>query len=804
MISGHGSSTAPFVLIADAASKNDVDTNYALTGHAEILLRQILPQHINLDIGYRTALIKEYADQTKPVETYQDKFTQQYKDIILNEISTINPFLLIPLGELSFKYLSGLEGIRKYRGSLLLTDGSVGLSNPTKLLPILGPAPYIQQDHKNFFISRIDFDKIGKYFNHDLPPENRHNLWIAKTSSALRNFLERSYKPDGVLVFDIETFGGIPTCISFCFDGNESVCIPFLDKSIDLDNRCLMLQQVSRVLASSIAKVNQNIKYDIKCLERFGMEVCNVVGDTMLAASCLTPEFPKNLGFLNSIYTELPYFKDEGRQFDPSVHKRERYYLYNAKDSLSTRQIHDRQLDELAEIGSMEVYQNLIKCLPLYKRMENRGLRISRERVAKLLAKYESLYNIQLLKLHKLSNRALNPQSPKQVNTVVYDECGYVKGRYAKDTGEESLEHLIAFQEPKHAPITGPQILQSIMNCRRIHKVIEYLSTTLYPDERWRSEYNLAGTETGRSSAGGDGEKIPGKSKRSSDQLIVFGEKKAVELENLGRSFQTIAKHGFTIDGEIHGKDLRSIFVPSPGHVFVEIDLSQAEARVDAVLAGNYDILSVFDGPIGIHRLTGSWVYGCDPLDIKKNTKEYLISKTVRHAGERNMQAPRLVSMIQEPLKFCQGILAVFHQMQPEIKEVYHRDIRECVKSTRLLVAPNGRSRQFLDRMDEHLYNEAISQLPQCIVSDQVKFSLPPTFDECKYAHLINEAHDGTLAEVPKGYEEPYAIVYKENVEKPIDFRRGSIRREFELAIPSECSKSEESWYDLIDFEVGK
>ena len=105
--------------------------------------------------------------------------------------------------------------------------------------------------------------------------------------------------------------------------------------------------------------------------------------------------------------------------------------------------------------------------------------------------------------------------------------------------------------------------------------------------------------------------------------------------------------------------------MPSRGYSFVEIDLSQAEARVDAVLANNFRILEVFDGPIGIHRLTGSWVYGMEnPLDIKKGTLEYHMSKTVRHAGERNMGAGRLMAMTQRPMKECERILKVFHSYQ--------------------------------------------------------------------------------------------------------------------------------------------
>jgi DNA polymerase I-like protein with 3'-5' exonuclease and polymerase domains len=803
MIKGHGNSAAEVMLIADGGSKEDASCEYALSGYQEVLLSQVIGKSFHLQETYRTCLIKEHlsysaAGKNGKVPYYEleeNKLLQeQYKEILLEEINTIQPNLLIPMGELSMRFLTELEGIRKFRGSVVIATPLRNLTkSPTKVLPILGPHLY-NSEFKLRWLAKVDFGKVPLYAHDNvLPSESRHNLWICRTSAALRAFLSRSFRHDGLLVFDIETFMGIPTCLSFCFDGKESTCIPFMDKSIDLDNRVLMLQQVAEVLASPIKKVNQNIKYDWKRLECFGFQVTNVTGDTMLAASCLYPELPKNLGFLTSIYTDLPYFKDEGRYFDPTVHKKEQYYLYNAKDSLSTWQIHSKQQDEIDETGSRFVYNNLLKCLPLYKQMEQNGIRVDDEQRQRLLGKYISLFEIHKMKLHRLVGKEVNPMSPLQMSNLIYDELGF-KG--VKGTGEEILEKLLAEGKAERSPVYGKEILRTIIACRKLHKVTEILKSVAYPDGRWRSEYNLAGTETGRSTAG-----------VTTDQYIVFEDSKKgtkVEIESYGRSFQTIAKHGFYIDGEPYGKEIRSIFVPSRGYTFVEIDLSQAEARVDAVLAGNFDILAVFDGPIGIHRLTGSWIYGCPPESIKKNTLQYHISKQCRHAGERNVKAERLALLAESliTIKEAQEALNTFHKYQPEIRNVFHRDIMECINATRILVAPNGRRRQFLDRIDSHLYNEAISHLPQAIVSDQTKFSLIPTMDWCGYyARLINEAHDGTLAEVPIGMEGSYISEYKKNVEMGIDFRHCSLSRDFVLSIPSEASVSKDSWLDLEDWK---
>lgn len=799
------------MLIGDIGGPEDSTTNYALAGYTGEELQRIAGSNLSVKDSYKTLLVKERGNATD-IDSYRSK-TEEYWPILIDEIRTINPHLIIPMNEVVFNRLTGLNSIRKFRGSVLM---SRGLEKPTKILPILGMNPFINQEYKLRWLSQIDFTKVPKNsYDDSLPEEQTKNIWIAKNATSLRNFLDRSYNDNGILVFDIETFFGIPICIGLCFDGNEAVCVPFLDTTINQDDRVLMLYMLAKLLASKIRKINQNIKFDWKRLERFHFEVNNVTGDTIIGASLLTPELPKNLGFLTSIYTEIPYFKDEGKASHFEYGKRDRttYYLYNAKDCLATYQINQKQEKEIDEIGSRTLYNGLIQLLPVYKKMEEHGIRIDEEARFSLHSKYSTFYNIQLLKLQRiLNNSTFNPKSPKQCATAIFEEMGYNKPRQVTGTDEESLEWLMVSSEAKRSPIFGRVALMLIIDCRKLHKVIEYLETGVYADGTWKCEYNLAGTVTGRTSAGGSDEKLTGG--QGHDQIFAWEYNKKglpkLVINELGRSFQTIAKHGFMIDGEIYGKELRKIFVPRTGYSFVEIDLSQAEARVDAVLAGNFEILKVFDGPIGIHKLTGSWVFDCDPLEIKKNTlvvdpmtgisvDRYLMSKVTRHAAERNMQAERLVMMTQKPLMFCRRVLGSIHAKQPEIQEVFHHDVRQAVDLSRTLVSPHGRSRQFLDRKgDKNMYNNAISQLPQCIVSDQLKLSLIPTMQATgDWANLINEAHDGCLAEIPFDREMEFAEIYKKNIETPIDFNKCTLKRDFQLVIPSEVSMSRENWYSL-------
>ena len=813
-IMGHGSASPTAIIIGDIPLKEDLATGYALSGLTRNTLIDMMTHNgLHIDNFYLTSLFKEQAVNSGH-DYHKDKANLQLvaewtTKLIENEIRQLDVPLLIPMGELSFQALTNLKGIRKFRGSVLPSNISrdtrpdkpieLNVSPVYKVLPILGPYPYINQDQSLKNLSVLDFGKVAKNSGGGPIPDNLYKIWVARTADSLRNYFNRHFETAQFVVFDIETWAQIPTCISFCFDGFESVTVPILDHSIPRDQRALMLSYVAKMLASMLPKVNQNIKYDTKILDRFKFLINNISGDTMLAAGCIYPEYPKNLGFLTSIYTDLPYFKDEGKEFNPNLHNRERLYLYCAKDSLATHQIYTKQQEELNEGGVKHIYDKLIQLMPIYKTMECNGIRIDEQQSLKVWAKYTTLYNIYKEKLKQLVNKPLlNPLSSTQMKNLVFEELGYNRHqRGVMGADEESLDLMILHGVPKNCGREiGIDVLQTIKACRKHHKVLEIVNLELFPDKRFRGEFNLTGTKNGRTSGG-----------ETSDQLLIINKKGKYELKSLGHSLQTIGKHGYVVDGITYGQDIRLMFVPSYGYVFVEIDLASAEARVDTVLANNFDILRYFDNGIGIHKLTGSWVFDCPPEEIKKRVlvdgvERYHLAKTVRHAAERNMGPERLYAMTGYDINFCKKVLAKIHGFQPEIVGVFHRDVITEIKTNRMLIAPNGRRRDFFGRtQDKNIQNEAISYLPQSIVGDQTKFCLPEVLDAAPYARLLAEAHDGIMVEVPRGQEYDYIHKHKKAVETPIDFRNGSLKRDIVLTIPAEASIGE-NWYDMQEVKV--
>ena len=118
MISGFGPTSAPAVLVADGATDSDISTGYALSGHQADKLRSLCKANgIVYEELWKTALIKDRINLRDPKENIE-LLSDKYKEILVNELQTVKPNVIVPLSELSFNFLSGLKGIRKFSASL--------------------------------------------------------------------------------------------------------------------------------------------------------------------------------------------------------------------------------------------------------------------------------------------------------------------------------------------------------------------------------------------------------------------------------------------------------------------------------------------------------------------------------------------------------------------------------------------------------------------------------------------------------------------------------------------------------------
>src|SRR5262252_1003434 len=370
--SAHGYSGANIFFLAGFPFKDDIKNGVALSGGMENQLNGFLRDaslalQLNVTITqcYRSCFIKEPLDYSgtnpKKLRNALNKVdVKNYEQLLFTEIYEVNPNIIVPLDDLAlaavFPHINSIKKpkgrkywVNCYRGSILpiREDWQVKLKDYVRVIPTLSPQ-LLYSDYTARSYVNLDYRRILQNRLNRVPIKDYGIVWVAKTARAFENFLSRSWanKPK-LLVFDIETYGGIPTCISFSFDGFEACTVPLFDFAISRSEMIFLWRLVAATLASDIPKGNQNIKYDVTILTRFGFIVKNIREDSMIKGGLIYPELPRGLDFYTSIYTPIPYYKDEGKEFNPKIHSRDRLYLYCSKDSQAAWLSIDEQEKEL-------------------------------------------------------------------------------------------------------------------------------------------------------------------------------------------------------------------------------------------------------------------------------------------------------------------------------------------------------------------------------------------------------------------------------------------------------------------------
>lgn len=229
-------------------------------------------------------------------------------DRLAAEIRSVNPDLIIAVGNTPCWALLQRTGISKLRGSvfpnILVEDGP-------PVIPTYHPAAILRQWELRT-IAVTDLIKAKRFLDEGFHPPRRE-LWLNPTIEECEDFCERFIFSASVplLSFDVETLSGTITCIGFAPSVDRALTIPFYDPTAadrnywptpELEKRAYLL--VKRVLTSPIPKVGQNGLYDIQYCRAWGIDVLNYEHDTMIRHHALYPELEKGLGFMGSIYTD--------------------------------------------------------------------------------------------------------------------------------------------------------------------------------------------------------------------------------------------------------------------------------------------------------------------------------------------------------------------------------------------------------------------------------------------------------------------------------------------------------------------
>jgi len=713
------------------------------------------------------------------------------------EINGIKPNCIVALGGAALWALSGKTKINYYRGSIMHGMG-------VKFVPTYHPAHLLHQtsgaEFKGYWNRQImvfDF-KRAKYqssFPELVLPSRA--LEICRNSAQLAEFRDR-YKSVSRMAVDIEANGTcIPVCMGLSLAKHHGITVPLwncdgISTIPDSD-----LVQCWIILAEMLYEkdiIGQNFNYDRDKIKRLGFIIKRLISDTMLKAHAINPELPKNLAFNTSLYTEEPFYKDEG-MYKGSISD---LLTGCARDACVTLEVDENMDADLDELGQRPFFENFLMRLPeLYWSIENQGFKVDTVGRDALLRKYVEWDERVRYELFQLVGTEINVASHTQVGILLWDNLKLPR----KDTtGEEDITALLnsptAVKKPEHR-----KICELILEGRRVRKSIStYLMALPDYDGRMRTTY-FSCLDTGRTSTGQQDPPI-----RPIVEVIDENGKKKNKV--LGTAFQTMTKHGDI------GADIRGMYVPdTEEEEFIGADSSQAEARVVALLSNDEETLRMYDDH-DIHALTASWFFGGNESDYSKKILGFehpirFAGKTLRHAGhlgagkrrasiELNTQARKYKIPITISEAIAERALKIFHAKSPKVQGVFQAEVIEALKRNRQLIAPipygidakEGGKRTFYERFGEDLFRQGFSYLPQRAVSDNTKAAALRIRERIPNIKIVMEAHDALLFCIPIFMKEKWIPIIKEEMERPIDFSRCTLRRH-ELSIP-------------CDIEVGK
>ena len=248
------------------------------------------------------------------------------------------------------------------------------------------------------------------------------------------------------------------------------------------------------------------------------------------------------------------------------------YACYNAYVAYAA---FEKVISEIKEEGMLAIYEDIE--LPLVYTlfdMEIAGIAMD----AASLKEYGDKLSVRIAELeqsiYKEAGEEFNINSPKQLGVILFEKLGIQGGKKTKtgfSTAADVLEELSS---------TNP-IICDILEYRQLAKLkstyADGLANCVDADGRVRSTFMQTVTATGRISS------------------------TEPNLQNIPIRMEL-------------GREIRKVFHPKDGYVFLDADYSQIELRVLAHMSGDDNLINAFKAGQDIHRSTASLVFNT-PFD---------------------------------------------------------------------------------------------------------------------------------------------------------------------------------------------
>ena len=419
-----------------------------------------------------------------------------------------------------------------------------------------------------------------------------------------------------------------------------------------------------------IAKIGQNIKFDLMVLRRLGIEIRGRKYDTMILHYLLDPESRHNMNALSERYLNYKPIEIEtligkgSKQLTMDLVNVERVKEYAAEDADVTLRLKQVLYPQVEEIGLQHLYFEVEEpMIAVLADIEMAGVRID----TGALAVYAVELNRKLGELEaairtEAGEPNLNINSARQLGEVLF-----AKMRIAEKPKMTRTKQFCTDEDYLQSFARKHRIVDLILEYRGVKKLLSTYVEALpqlvnRTTGRIHTSFNQAVTATGR-------------------------------LSSTNPNLQNIPVR------DDMGLRIRKAFIPSDDdHLLLSADYSQVELRLMAHLSGDESLISAFEHGEDIHTATAAKLFN-KPLG-EVTPEERRRAKTANFGIIYGISAFGLSQRLEIPRKEAKEIIDGYFASYPKVKE-YMDNVVAKAKEEGFVSTIFGR-RRYLNDISSH------------------------------------------------------------------------------------------------------
>lgn len=319
-----------------------------------------------------------------------------------------------------------------------------------------------------------------------------------------------------------------------------------------------------------------------------------------------------------------------------------------------------KNIDKLLKENSLEnLYYNMeLPVAYILAEMEQTGILIDSKNIESVAEKLKEHIEKEYNHIRDLAGQEINPNSPKQLSTYLYDKLGLKgakKNKSGYSTDEDTLKDL-RLSYPAY-----DELISSILKYREINKLYSTYTLNLLEyvhDNRIHTEFKQTGTATGR-------------------------------LSSINPNMQNIPQKGE------YAEILRSSFIAKKGFKLVSLDYSQIELRILAHLSEDENLIKAFNEDKDIHTMTAVSIFHLPSSEqVTHNIRR--IAKAVNFGILYGLSSFGLSRDTKVSRKEAQAFIDGYFALYPKVR-IFIDNIIEQTKSNGYCSTILGRKRKIAD-----------------------------------------------------------------------------------------------------------